>query len=46
MLQTTDPETLSNNEGPKRDAWITLGRRNKTDFVGDMGAGENGNRRD
>lgn len=35
---------LSNKEVPKGNTWISLGRRNKIDFVGGVGVGGNGNR--
>jgi hypothetical protein len=31
MLQSTDPERLSNKEGSRRDVWISLGRGNRID---------------
>jgi hypothetical protein len=37
MLQSTDPRRLRNKEGSKGDAWISLGRRNRIDFVGGLG---------
>ncbi|CAH7482258.1 AABR07012635.1 [Phodopus roborovskii] len=33
MLQFTDPERLSNKEGPSCDTWISLERENRTDFL-------------
>lgn len=42
MLQSTDPEILSNKEHSKENAWIFLGRGNRTDFEGGLGAGGNG----
>lgn len=40
-MQSTDPGRLSNKEG-SRDAQISLGRRNRKDFVSDF-RGEDGN---
>lgn len=46
MLQSTDPEMLSNKKGFKDDTRISLGRGNRITFVGGLGVGWNGNRRD
>jgi hypothetical protein len=46
MLQSTDPETLNcNKEGFRGDAWISLGRGSRIDFVGGLGIGGDGNER-
>jgi hypothetical protein len=37
MLQSTDPERLSNKVGSRLDAWIFQGRGNRIDFVGGLG---------
>lgn len=40
MLQSTDPERLSNKEdsrGSERNERISLGRGNRTDFTGRLG---------
>lgn len=39
MLQFIDTESLDKKEGSKGDTWIFLGRRNRNDFVGRLGAG-------
>lgn len=46
MLQTTGPERLTNKDGSKGDTWIPLGRGNRMDYVGRLGAGGHRNRRD
>ena len=45
MLQSTDPERLSNKEGLRGDAKISQGRGNRINFEGGLGACEVGNRR-
>lgn len=37
VLQLRDPEMLSNKEGFSRDKCISLGRRNRKDFVKRLG---------
>ena len=46
MLQSTDPEKLSNKEGSVGNTWIFLERVNRIDFAGGLRAGMDGNRRD
>lgn len=43
MLQPKDPEKLGNKEGSWGDAWISLGKRNRRDFVSALREGEDGN---
>lgn len=45
MLQSTDLERVNNKEGSREDACVSLGRRNRTDFVGGLGIGRDGNKR-
>lgn len=40
------PGRLNNKEGCTGDEWIFLGRGNRTDFEGGMGAGRDGSRED
>ena len=44
MLQSTDPEKLSNKERSIENAWISLERGNRIDFVGRLEACGDGNR--
>jgi hypothetical protein len=37
MLQSTDPERLSNKEGSRWDTWISLGKGNGIDFASGLG---------
>ena len=46
MLQSTDPEKLSNKEGTREDTWISPGRVNRTNFVSGLWVDGDGNRRD
>ena len=45
MLLSTEREKLGNFEGSRMDACISLGRRSRIDFAGELGLGEDGNRR-
>jgi hypothetical protein len=45
MLQFTDSKRLRNKEGPRDDTWISLERRNRIDFAGELRVGRDGNRR-
>lgn len=45
MLQSTDPQKLSNKEGAREETWISLGRGNRIDIAGGWVVG-NGNMRD
>ena len=42
--RSTDPERLINKEGSSGNAWISLGRRNRIEFVGGLGLDGDGNR--
>jgi hypothetical protein len=46
MLQSTDPEKLSNHDPSRGDAWTSLGRKNGIDFVCRLRACGNVTRRD
>lgn len=46
MQQFTEPERLSNKEDLRGDTRISLGKGNRIDFMGGLGAGEVGNRGD
>ena len=46
LLQSTDPERLSNKESSMGDVWISLGKRTRVDFIVGLKAGGNGNKRD
>ena len=37
MLQSTDPENLSDKEDLRGDTWISLGRENRINFVDGLG---------
>lgn len=41
MLQFTAAEMLASKKGPKRHAWMSLGKENRKDFLGKLGADEN-----
>ena len=43
MLQSTVTKRLGNKEGPKRNACISLGRRNRRDLLGKLGVSGDGN---
>lgn len=45
MLQSTAPERLGEKEGPRGDAWFSLERGTRKDFVSGLGAGVDGNTR-
>lgn len=38
MLQFTAAEMLASKKGPKRHAWMSLGKENRKDFLGKLGA--------
>lgn len=44
MLQSTEPERLSNKEDLRGDARISLGKGHRIDFMGGLGVGKVGNR--
>jgi hypothetical protein len=46
MLQSTDPERLSNTDSLKEETRIFLGRGNRLDFKGGQVTDEDGKRRD
>lgn len=46
MIQFTVPERLGNKHGPKGDAWISLGKRNRRDLLSRLVVDSNGNIRD
>lgn len=42
MLKSKAPERPGSKEIPKRDIWISLGRRNRGDLFSKLGAGWSG----
>ena len=42
MLQSTDPEKLNNKDGSRGHLWLSLGRGNRTEFMGGLGMGRGG----
>lgn len=46
MLQYIAPERLGNKKGPNLDTWISLGKVNRRNSLGKLGACRDGNRRD
>lgn len=46
MLYSTDPERLDKRDNSRENIWITLGMRNRRDFVSTLWAGGDRNVRD